>query len=261
MNPQTQFNRSRRDFLVVSAALAGSAALPIGGCAHAPAPKIRDKLARSTRGMVTSPHVLASEAGLEILAEGGNAIEAAIAMGSVLWVTYPHFCGIGGDAFCVIADRGGNVRTLLGVGQAAANPLQYTDKVPARGPGSCLTAGAAVDTWGQAFEFSRKQWSGKRSWKSLFKRSIEYAANGFPVTPSQRFWHEFRANEVKDWPGFARIFMPQGRIPEVGETFYQPELARTLERVANNGPREFYEGELAMGIADGLKKAGSPLSA
>jgi oxamate amidohydrolase len=252
---------SRREFLATSAALAGSAVLPIGGCAHAPAPKPREKLARSTRGMVTSPHVLASEAGLEVLASGGNAIEAAIAMGAVLWVTYPHFCGIGGDAFCVIADRKGTARTLSGVGQAAANAPNYSDKVPVRGPGSALTSAAAVDTWGQAYEFSRKYWGGKRSWRSLFKRATEYAANGFPVTPSQRFWHEFRAKEVKDWPGFARIFMPQGKIPEIGEMFYQPELARTLERVANNGDREFYEGELAGRIAEGLKKAGSPLTA
>ncbi len=251
------FNFSRRDFLTSSVVLAGASALPAGAqTSDAP-----NKLARSSRGMVTSPHELASRAGLEVLQAGGNAIEAAIAIGATLCVTYPHFTGLGGDAFWVIGDRKGNVRTLSGIGQAAIHPLNYSDAIPVRGPGSALTAAATVDTWDQAYDFSRKSWGGKQSWNSLFKRPIEYAANGFPVSPSQRFWQEFRAKELKDWPGFGRIFMPKGRIPEVGETFQQPELARTLERLATNGGRDFYEGEIAARIAAGLKQAGSPLTA
>ena len=89
---------SRRSILVGSAALVGAAALPRSAFAQtAPAPA--NKLARSSAGMVTSPHELASQAGLEVLQSGGNAIEAAIAIGAALCVTYPHFSGIGGDAF------------------------------------------------------------------------------------------------------------------------------------------------------------------
>ena len=75
-------------------------------------------LATSRAGMVTSPHALASEAGLEVLRAGGNAIEAAIAIGATLSVTYPQFTGLGGDAFWIVSDQAGNVRALSGIGQA-----------------------------------------------------------------------------------------------------------------------------------------------
>lgn len=218
------------------------------------------RLARSTRGMVTSPHALASEAGREVLRAGGNAIEAAIAIGAVLSVTYPHFTGLGGDAFMVISDRAGNVRTLSGIGQAAARLPDYTGAIPVRGPGAALTTAASLAVWDKAYSLSRGAWGGRQGWSSLFSRAVEYAVNGFPITPSQQFWQTLRASELGGWAGFARVFMPRGRIPQAGEPFVQPELARSLERIATHGGREFYEGDLAARIAAGLKQAGSPLT-
>lgn len=242
--------------------LAGTALLgTVGWPGHVLASKTPDRLARSSSGMVTSPHELASRAGLEVLQSGGNAVEAAIAIGATLCVTYPHFTGLGGDSFWILGDRNGNVRTLSGIGQAPARLPAYSGSIPVRGPASALTTAATVDTWDRAFDFSRKNWKGKKSWSSLLSRATEYAANGFPVTPSQRFWQEFRAKELPNWPGFGRIFTPKGRLPEIGETFYQPELARTLERIASQGAREFYEGELASRLAAGLQRAGSPITA
>lgn len=258
---------TRREFLAGSAALAGTAVLPAAVQAGVKQdmkpdmPTGQDKLARSTRGMVTSPHELASRAGLEVLQSGGNAIEAAIAIGAVLSVTYPHFTGLGGDAFLVISDRHGDVRTLSGIGQAAANLPSYSGAIPLRGPGATVTAAATVATWEQAYAHSRKAWGGTQAWSSLFSRAIEHAANGFAVTPSQCFWQDFRARDVADWPGFARAFMPQDRPPKPGDLFRQPELARTLDKIATHGGREFYEGDLAGRIAAGLKQAGSPLTA
>src|SRR3954447_22371115 len=101
---------SRRDILLTSVAALGSAALTKG--LHAEERSAQGGLARSKQGMVTSPHDLASQAGLEVLQAGGNAIEAAIAIGATLSVTYPHFSGLGGDAFMIISDRKGNVLTL-----------------------------------------------------------------------------------------------------------------------------------------------------
>ncbi|MCG5072440.1 gamma-glutamyltransferase [Paraburkholderia tagetis] len=210
--------------------------------------------------MVTSPHELASEAGREVLRAGGNAIEAAIAIGAVLNVTYPHFTGLGGDAFMVISDRAGHVRTLSGIGQAAARLPDYPGAIPVRGPGAALTTGASVAVWDKAYSLSRGAWGGKQGWSSLFSRAIEYAANGFPVTPSQQFWQTLRAGELARWEGFARVFMPRGQIPQAGERFVQPELARSLDRIATHGGREFYEGDLAARVAAGLKQAGSPLT-
>jgi gamma-glutamyltranspeptidase/glutathione hydrolase len=243
--------------LVTSAIAAVAAAMPW----TARALSNSSALAHSTKGMVTSPHDLATQAGLEVLRKGGNAIEAAISIGATLCVTYPHFSGLGGDTFMIMSDRKGNVRTLSGAGQAAANLPNYNGSVPIRGPGSALTAAATVDTWDQAFDFSRKSWRGKLSWASLFERPIEYARKGFPVTPSQRFWQDLEAKNLNDWPDVQRIFMPAGRMPEVGETLVQPELAGTLEMLAANGGRDFYEGKLAERIAAGLKKIGSPLTA
>lgn len=256
------FRVSRRAFLTSSLAAMGCGAAISSHDLTTLASTSSSKLARSNRGMVTSPHNLASRAGIEVLAAGGTAIEAAIAMGAVLCVTYPHFSGLGGDAFFVLSDRQGNVKTLSGAGQAAQQLPNYSGSIPERGVGSTLTAGATVDTWGQAYEFSRRAWGGKRSWASLFQRAIEYAENGFPVTPSQRFWQEFRAKELSSWSdGFKRIFMPQGRMLDLGERLYQPALAKTLKTLAANGSRDFYEGELAIRIAAGLQQVGSPLTA
>ncbi|CAG4901138.1 gamma-glutamyltransferase [Paraburkholderia saeva] len=244
--------------LAGAAAPAGSAAF--GGAAGKGSVADATGLAQSTRGMVTSPHGLASEAGLEVLRAGGNAIEAAIAIGAALSVTYPHFTGLGGDAFMVISDRAGNVRTLSGIGQAAARVPDYQGAIPVRGPAAALTTAATVAVWDKAYAFSRAAWGGNQGWSSLFSRAIGYAANGFPVTPSQHFWQAFRANELSNWHGFAQVFMPDGRAPQAGERFFQPALARSLDAIATHGGREFYEGDLAARIAAGLKQAGSPLT-
>ena len=108
---------SRRDVLLTSAALVGAAALSAGVQAAERSPQ--SSLARSRQGMVTSPHDLASQAGLEVLQAGGNAIEAAIAIGATLCVTYPHVSGLGGDAFMIISDRKGKVQRSEGQGSDA----------------------------------------------------------------------------------------------------------------------------------------------
>lgn len=223
-------------------------------------PPRMNQLATSRSGMVTSPHALASEAGLDVLRAGGNAIEAAIAIGATLAVTYPHFTGLGGDAFWIVSDEHGNVRTLSGIGQAAGTLPDYGDAIPTRGPASALTTAATVDAWDRAFAISRDQWGGRQSWSGLFQRAIALAHEGFEVTPSQRFWQTFRQAELADWPGFAATFMPDGRLPAQGDRLRQPALARSLDRIANFGSREFYEGELAERIVAGLRAAGSPLT-
>jgi oxamate amidohydrolase len=210
--------------------------------------------------MVTSPHALASAAGRDVLRAGGNAIEAAITIGAVLSVTYPHFTGLGGDAFWVIGDNAGAVLTLSGAGQAAAAPPHFDGAIPLRGGAAALTSAATLDTWARAFAHSQKAWGGKMSWSELFERAIEYAKDGFPVTQSQHFWQTLRADDLRSQPGFANTFAPEGHIPAPGERFAQPALARSLERIARFGAREFYEGELAERIARGLREAGSALT-
>lgn len=210
--------------------------------------------------MVTSPHRLASEAGLKVLRGGGNAIEAAIATGAVLTVTYPHFVSIGGDAIWVIADRDGVATTFLGIGQAPqALPAFAGSAIPVRGVEAMLTSGGLVDCWDRGYALSRNFWNGKASWPSLLDDAMGFATDGFPVTSSQSFWLEFRKDERASWPGFAQTFMPRGEVPRVGETFVQPALATSLNLLAKNGARDFYEGELAERIGAGLRAVGAPI--
>jgi gamma-glutamyltranspeptidase/glutathione hydrolase len=222
---------------------------------------IKPALATSRRGMVTSPHTLASEAGAKVLREGGNAIEAAIAIGAVIAVTYPHFCGLGGDAIWMVADRQGNHTVFLGLGQAAQNLPAYTAPIAHRGAQSTVVSAGAVDSWRQVHEYSRDRWSGRASFASLLDPAIGYAEHGFPVTPSQLFWTSFRKHELADWHRFANLFLPNDKAPARGDLFVQKDLARSLKAIAKHGAREFYEGELAGRIAKGLQAAGSPLAA
>lgn len=218
-------------------------------------------LARSRHGMVTSPHTLASEAGAKVLREGGNAIEAGIAMGAVIAVTYPHFCGLGGDAIWMVADRSGRATVLLGLGQAAAILPSYARPIALRGAPSTVTSAGAVDSWRQALDYSRAHWGGSKSLASLLDDAIGYAEDGFPVTASQLFWTDFRKNELAGWHGFSKLFLPNGKAPQPGDLFVQRDLARSLKAIARHGAREFYEGELATRVAKGLEAAGSPLTA
>lgn len=221
----------------------------------------RGALARSHEGMATSPHTLATESGLAVLREGGNAIEAAITMGACLTVTYPHFTGLGGDAFMIVADAAGRVRTLSGIGQAAAHLPDYRGTIPMRGPGSMLTSAATVDTWGQAHAISRAECGGTMDWGALLEPAIRLARDGFPITPSQRFWLDFRADEMDAMPGVVARFLHDGKAPADGATIRQPQLAASLESIAEHGHRDFYEGRLAARIVAGLAAAGSPLTA
>jgi gamma-glutamyltranspeptidase/glutathione hydrolase len=208
---------------------------------------------------VTSPHERASAAGIEVLRAGGNAIESAVAMASVLSVVCPHFCGLGGDAVWVIADAAGNAHCLLGIGQAARACSHAGEPIPVRGPRSAATTACAVDSWGEALDHSRSRWNGHQSFASLLEPAIELAERGFEPSRSQRFWLDFRSAELDFWPGFAPLF--DTRRQPASKPFAQPQLAASLREMAAQGPRSFYEGPLARRIADGLLQAGSPITA
>ncbi|MFA1672003.1 gamma-glutamyltransferase family protein [Rhizobium mongolense] len=210
--------------------------------------------ARSRNGMVVTPHWQASDAGAAVLRRGGNAIEAVIAAGAALSVLYPHFCGLGGDAVWMVCDASGKVSCLLGIGQAAAGAGAGIREIPLRGAGSILTTACLVDSWQKLLDLSSGQWGGSEMLGRLLEPAIALARDGHAVSPSQRFWFEFRAEERATWPGFSPLFVGDG-------VQRQPELARTLETIARQGTRTFYEGELAARIARGLADVGSPLCA
>ncbi|MFC2253742.1 gamma-glutamyltransferase family protein [Labrys portucalensis] len=209
--------------------------------------------ATSSGGMVVAPHWLATEAGAKVLEQGGNAIEALVAASAALSVLYPHFCGLGGDAVWLVADRAGSATVFLGIGQAARF-IPDLPAIPLRGPLSAMTTACLVDSWGQVLDYSHSHWQGRLSITGLLDDAVALAQDGFDVSPSQEFWHRFRASEVTQWPGFQEIFSRDG-------IQRQPALASSLRAIADRGVREFYEGELGARIASGLRAAGSPLTA
>lgn len=216
--------------------------------------------ASSRLGMVTSPHALATRCGVKVLEDGGNAVEAAIATVAALCVTYPHFCGLGGDAFFIIADAHGQVQNISGIGQAAHNTSGYAGSIPLRGPRSALTSAGLVDALRCAWEIST-QMGGVASWAALLQPAIELARDGHVVSASERFWLVFRSAQAHDMPDVFSAFSNAGRGLDVDALRPQPDLARTLETLAQRGPRDFYEGSLAARLAQGLATAGSPLTA
>lgn len=228
------------------------------------------------RGMVTSPHALASAAGLRVLASGGNAVEAAIAVASTIAVVYPHMNGIGGDNFWLIYDaRAGSVRALLASGSAGAactidayRSAGHSDEIPRRGPLSANTVPGAVDGWFEAYRYSCEQFAGNRPMPELLADAIWYAESGFPVTPSQETWtrrnvgfESSRFGGLEAFDGFRRTFLkPDGSFYARGERFAMPDLAATLRAIASGGTDVFYRGPIAVRIAAHLRERGGFLT-
>ena len=212
------------------------------------------------RGVVATPHALASTAGLEMLQRGGSAVDAAIAANAVLCVVYPHMAGLGGDGFWLIAGpETDGVQALNASGPAAraATMERYREhgsEIPMRGPLAALTVPGAVDGWREAHERF-----GRLAWAELFEAAIHYAREGMPVSRSLADWLVTDLPILREYPETARIFLPEGEPQREGERLVQSNLARSLEQVASEGARAFYEGDLAERICAGIGPQGSPL--
>ncbi|TVP73983.1 MAG: gamma-glutamyltransferase [Rhodobacteraceae bacterium] len=211
-------------------------------------------------GALTTPHPLATEIGMRVLRQGGTAPEALIAAGAALSVVMPHFCGLGGDAVWLIADRLGQQRCFLAIGQGIARPMP-AGPIPHRGPGSVLTTAAVVDGWQHAFSYARDQLGGSAQWGDLLTPAMQLAQDGFPVARSQAFWGAYRATDAQTWPGFSALFLQDGKPLPSGHMLAQPQLAQTLREIAEKGASAFYTGGLSTRIVDGLRAAGVTISA
>jgi gamma-glutamyltranspeptidase/glutathione hydrolase len=200
-------------------------------------------------GIVATSHVLASQAGSQILSQGGSAIDAAIAANAVLGVTEPMMNGIGGDLFLLYWDaKSGKLYGLNASGWAPQGltidflKKQGVTSMPGDGIHS-VTVPGAVDGWAKAH-----QRFGKLPWKVLFTPAIYYAENGYFVPEIiDDFWRIGR-KRLKQTEESERVFLPNGKPPALGEKFSNPDLANALRLLADKGPREFYEGEIAKAI-------------
>jgi oxamate amidohydrolase len=224
------------------------------------------RTAQSNGGMVTAPHVLAAESGARILAEGGNAIEAALATAAALTVVYPHMTGLGGDSFWLIAEPGRSPLTIDGAGRAGAqvsNSLYRTlglREIPWRGPLAANTVAGAVSAWEAAWEISR-QWGGRSTLLRVFSDAMTLAEDGMRVTAGHAdAVTRFRA-ALEPVPGFSALHYIGGVPPATGDVLKQPALARSFSLLAREGLSSYYRGSLASQIAAELIRAGVPLSA
>ncbi len=209
--------------------------------------------------MVSCPHALASEAGVEVLKAGGSAVDAAIAASAVLSVIYPHMVSIGGDAFWLIYDaRRRAVRFLNAAGCAASSATiewfrsRGHAEIPLRGilPGT-VTVPGAVDGWCQAHDAG--------GWLTLARdlaAAVGYAREGFPVSRRLADWTEQSTTLLKENAEAAAIFLPGGAPPRAGQRLRNPNLALTLERIATEGRAGFYEGETAREMARFAREGG-----
>ncbi|MEI7784876.1 MAG: gamma-glutamyltransferase family protein [Betaproteobacteria bacterium] len=218
------------------------------------------------RGAVVAPHSLAAQAGLDILRDGGNAIEATIATAATLAVVYPHMTGIGGDGFWLMHAPGQAMQSIDACGAAGAAVTRelYGDRasIPWRGPLAANTVAGTVSGWGAAYAYSQAHWGGKLPFARLLESAMGYAREGFPVTHSQEANTRSKLAELQDQPGFAQAFLnPQGQVPRYGERHGFAQLATTLEQLARAGAQDFYQGALAEQIARDLAAVGSPLTA
>ena len=203
-------------------------------------------------GMVTCPHSLASQAGVDVLRAGGSAVDAAIAASSALAVLYPHMTGVGGDAFWLIYDAKKNAVRYLdggGRGAASASAQWFRDKgmseIPFRGilPATLTTPGA-VSSWCEA----HREY-GRLPFKRNLEAAIAYARDGFPVTERLAGWIQSVTADLAPHAETMAIFMPDGKVPRAGSKLANPNLARTLTALAEGGHAGFYEGAVAQELA------------
>ncbi|HZS94393.1 MAG TPA: gamma-glutamyltransferase [Chloroflexota bacterium] len=216
-----------------------------------------------TRGMVASPHYLATGAGLNVLRRGGSAIDAAIAVNSVLAVVTPTLCGIGGDLFALVYEPGsGEPVGINGSGRAPAEAtvervreLSGGDTMPVRGP-LTITVPGCVEAWQRLHDRF-----GRLPLATVLEDAIFYADHGFPVSESfARAAAIFTPSLHPDTPA-RETFLPAGRPLCESDVLRQPRLARTLRAIAEGGAEVYYRGWIGQEIARTIRAIGGVMAA
>ncbi|PZO04133.1 MAG: gamma-glutamyltransferase [Hyphomicrobiales bacterium] len=214
---------------------------------------------------VAAPHSLASEAGRAVLAEGGNAIEAMVAMAATISVVYPHMNAIGGDGFWLVHQPGGKVHAIEACGPAGslATIARYREKghdtIPSRGPDSAVTVAGAIGGWEAALALSTSL-GGRMPLKDLLADAIRHCTEGYEISPSElRTWPQ-QVEAVKEAPGFSDFFWPGGEQPKHGARRKPEALGATFRQLADAGLDDFYRGDIGREIAADLEMIGAPVT-
>jgi gamma-glutamyltranspeptidase/glutathione hydrolase len=212
-------------------------------------------------GMVATSHPLATQIGLDILKQGGTAVDAAIAANIALGLMEPTGNGIGGDLFAIVWDA--KTKKLHGLNASGPAPKnisidyfkqQGLTKIPSYGP-LPVTVPGAVDGWVKLHERF-----GKLKFASLFEPTIEYAIKGFPITETIAYYLDRSQKRFENYPNFNEVWVKNGKMPQKGEIFKNPQLASTLKTIAENGREGFYEGHIAQTMVEFIQSQGGFLS-
>lgn len=215
-------------------------------------------------GMVVTPHHLATQSAVTILKEGGTAMEAAVAAAATVSVVYPHMNSIGGDGVWLIVPPHEDPIVIEACGAAGslttAEFFGDLTEIPFKGPKAAITVAGAVGGWQEALNYVSECGYQKFSLFKLLGDAIKYADEGFAVTSSLK-------NGIISIDGapdvsneFYKVYKPEGRIPEIGERFYQKDLANTLRYMAENGLNSFYKGKLADKISEDMAAMNMPIT-
>ncbi|HNT38420.1 MAG TPA: gamma-glutamyltransferase family protein [Rubrivivax sp.] len=215
------------------------------------------------RNVVATSHPLAAQAGLRMMQQGGNAVDAAVATAAMMTIVEPCSNGLGSDAFCILWDG----RQLHGLNASGRAPQAWTpayferkygagDEMPKRG-WDTVTVPGMVSAW---VELSAR--FGKLPFADLMAPAAEIAERGFavPVVVNQKWAAAASLPELTSQPGFAQAFLPRGREPAVGERFCFPDAARALRSIGQTRGEAFYRGEIAAAIAACAREHGGAMT-
>ncbi|HWQ39401.1 MAG TPA: gamma-glutamyltransferase family protein [Burkholderiales bacterium] len=209
------------------------------------------------RNVVATSQPLAAQAGLRMLTAGGNAVDAALATAIALTVVEPTMNGIGSDAFAIVWDG----KSLYGLNASGRAPAAWSlsrfdgrSRMPTEGWDS-VTVPGAVSGW-----VALSERFGRLPFETLFEPAISYAESGFLVSPVVAYQWQVQAPRLKDQPGFARAFLPNGQPPAVGQVFLHPDQARSLSEIARSRGESFYRGVLAQRIVESSTHCGGAMT-
>ena len=215
----------------------------------------------ATNGMAATSHPLATQTAIDVLKNGGNAIDAAIAANAVLGLVEPTGCGIGGDLFAIVWSA--KDKKLYGLNASGPAPKTISietlkekglDMIPPYGP-LPVTVPGAVAGWSAL----HKRF-GKRDFSTLFDNAIDYANNGFPVSEVVAYYLDISSSRFKDYPNFSDVWMPNNKSLQKGDIFKNKDLAKTYLSIAESYGSSFYSGTLAKSMTEFIQEQGGYLT-
>ncbi|MEA2093849.1 MAG: gamma-glutamyltransferase, partial [Pseudomonadota bacterium] len=215
---------------------------------------------KSPRAAIASAHPLATQAGMEILAAGGNAFDAAVTVSAVLAVVEPYSSGLGGGGFWLLHRQVDGFQVMVDGRERAplaASRDMYLDTAGEVVPGLSVNGALAAGIPGEPAALVHiAQHYGRLPLGDTLAPAIQLARDGFAVDPHYLRMVQFRLVLMQDDPETARIFLQDDEVPAAGHRIVQPELAATLEAMARHGMAGFYQGRVASLLVEGIRKAG-----